>query len=262
MSEPKTADPSGTQPAPMGEDELGKAKADNLRLKQEIANLRGVQAKAAPVVTAVMKLATSGDEGRAIVEKLLRGESLSLKQEEKAEEAVKKYLTAEDLERVIPQIAEILEERIYIADSAREGKKELDDWASKEFEGYDGLKGSPAWKRKVAKNVDELGEGVESGLYEIPAKYKGDLFKWAIAQTFAQVKEDNPQLGKKVKAQKSPEEMEAEKLKVSSRSSGSSGKDEELPEDIREEVLSIRRLGSGRTVGKSFSQRPFVGARR
>lgn len=261
------ADPSGTPPAggTSGEHESEAFRAENLRLKQELAHLKGLNAKAAPVVTAVMRLAQSGDEGKVIVEKLLRGEPLTPSQERAAAEEAKGYLTREELMQVLdgeltPKIAEAIEERLYIADSAKESRKELDSWASKEHgELYDSLKSSTPFKRKLLKNHEELEDGVNRGLYEIPSKYKGDdvdrVFKWAIDQTLAQVKADNPNLGKKTKVEKTPQEREAEKISVSTRGSGSSGETNEIPEELREEIASIRRIGTRSTIGKSWGRR-------
>lgn len=254
-------------PASSGDsDELKRTRADNLRLKQELSQARGVSAKALPVMTAVSKLYHSGKEGKAIVEKLLKGEPLSASQETKAEEAAK-YLTKEDLASFLDgefseRIAGRVEEKLYVADSAKEGRRELDKWATEEYgEVYEGLRDSRAFKKRLLKNVDLLAESVDSGEEVVPKKFKDDVFKWAMDQTIAQVKADNPELGKAKKETRSPAEVEAEKRRVSTRSSGSSGETNEIPENLREEVASIRRIGTASVQGRSWSRRDTTGKR-
>lgn len=261
---------SGSPPAPASpggdKSELERAKAENLQLKQLVSNLKDSAAKGAPALTALRRLAESSAEGRSLVEKILRGESLTPRQEAKAETL---GLDVEGLvEQLTPRLAQEIEARLFVSGNANEGRKALEAWASKEYgESYDGMKDSAAWKRKLAKNVQELYEGLypvdEEGrrlqpLYELPKKFSGPdgVFRWAIDQTMAQVKADNPQLGKKVKAERPSEEVEKEKVRVSSKSSGSGGAGiDELPEEVRGEVAEIRRLGTRSTVGRSYSQR-------
>lgn len=259
------AAPSGTPSAegsPSGEaNELKAARTENLRLRQELGKVQETQARTAPVLQTLRRWSEEGGEGKAIVQKILAGESLTKKEQAKAEGAIEgNFVTKEDLVEFRENLASDIEERMIVTEGAREGKKTLDSWASKEYPGYDGLRGSAAWKRRLAKNVDLLSEEVQKGETTVPEKFGTSdptdaLFRWAVDQTFAQVKADNPSLGTKKRVKDgAPEEREALK-RAASTASGSGGDMDDIPEEKREEIASIRRLGSGGTAGKSWSQR-------
>jgi hypothetical protein len=245
-------DDVGSSGGQAADQELDKLRRESAQLKQELAHVKKLNSNATPWITRLNELYQSGDEGKTIIEKLQRGELLTKK--EKAAAADEAGLTKKDLEEFEARMADAVEQRIWATDSAREGRKAIDEWASKEFEGYNGLRNDPHWRKRLARQIEALEESVKDGA-SIPTRYGDDLLKWAISREYAAVKADNPQLGEKKRVPaKTPEEIEAAKLQASSRS-GSSTTDEELPEDKKNDILEIRRLTQPAVAGKSFAQR-------
>ena len=237
-----------------GEDKL---KKENARLATKVTELQELNRKALSWVKVVKQLKES-DEGQEILAKLQKGEPLT--KEEKKEVVEEGVVTKKELRELLAaerkEIVRETSEAQSVNVEAREARKVLEDWASEKFDGYKEIRGSSGWARRFNLVAENILTGVDEGTLTVPEEYGGDPWKWATAETYSWVLSQNPELGKGLKKKSKPteEELKAQKLQQSTKSSSSSPSTlNEIPEEDRKEVERIRRIGGSRIVGQRFS---------
>jgi len=218
----------------------------NVRLRQELAEQKELNRRAVPYVQAALALQKADPN---TYQKLVKGEELTPKQEAAVDKAAKaEGLTLEQIEKAMDAKLGTLVQQMDANRKAEQDMAKLDEWASKELDGYSKVKGTREWNG-VLQSV--LGN-VENGTWEPP---KGeDPWQWVVKQTYAIVCSQHPDLKKGSKpAKKTEAERAAEILAGRRTPSASSSTDEltDLPDDIKSEIEWIRSIGSNR--GKRFS---------
>lgn len=246
---------SGTSAVPGSEPAGGEPKGDegawreqNTRLRQELAEQKELNRKAVPLVQVALAL---GKADPTTYEKLVKGEPLTAKQAATVDAAASAAgMTAEDFDKRLDEKLGLLLQRMQADRQAETGMRELDAKAAKELEGYDKLKGTATWNGVLSSVMG----AIENGTYPVPEGVE-DPYYWAIEQTYAIVKSQNPELAKgKKPVAKAEAERAAEILAGGRKPSASSGADElsGLPDDERREIEFIRSIGE--TQGEKFSK--------
>ena len=238
------------------EDDEGKFRGENTRLRQRIAVLEDQNQRALPFVNMVTALGES-DTGRVIIDRFQKGEDFKdLLQAEKKEvekAAAEAGLTKAELKEMLDThkketVAETTE-TLRAQQGAQRNADALEVWAKEKFEHYEIVRGTPAWNGQM----DATFAAMKNGTLEVPEG--ADPWKFAVEETYEVIKARNPELLKE-KAGASSAEDRAKDILVGGRKTPSSrtqDKKTEIPEDYQRKLDQIRGMGAGQIGGKSFS---------
>lgn len=256
-------DTSGSGESAGERGDAGETQTENLRLRQEVARLQGMTQDSLPFVRAVQDLAKS-TLGKQVIKKLQKGESvddlLPKEVKELEKEAAKEGLTVEGLTTLLDErdqkLTQNVAEGVRVQMEAKEGVRQLDEWASKEFAGYDKIKGTPAWNGYLSAAQTAIQEGT----LQLP---KGkDPYQELYRRVYNMCVSEDPDIAKgtKIAAPKTPEERLAGILSSDNKPAASSSQDkineDNIPESYKRQLEHIRKLkgGTGPTgIGLSFS---------
>lgn len=224
-------------------------RAENTRLRQELAKVKDLNRQAVPFVNLALAL-KNAPGGADIIEKLHRGEALSAKEEKQVAKAASESpeadrLSVEQLEALFDRKLTVFEQRMFEAREAEKQMEKLHQRAAKEFVGYDELRHTPEWKRRLQVMLGMI----ENRAVEVPDE-EPDPYWFALSETWATLKQENPEIGKTRRAGKSESERQGAIVKASSRSAAAP-EEEELPEEQAFARRPIRRAGIG-GFGKSL----------
>lgn len=256
-----TTGPEGGAVGPNDADEGG-LKADNTRLRQEVARLQELTQRSVPFVDAVQRMSKSA-LGKQVIEKLQKGESvddlLPKEERELEKQAEKAGLSMDELKTLLEErdekLAQKLTDNMRVSMEARDGVKALNDWASKELPGYDKIKGTPTWNGYL----DAAQTAIQRGTLVLPEGK--DPWQELYKRTYNMCVAEDPDVAKGTKkaAPKTPEERLAEVISSGNKPSASSAQtidEENMPEGYKRQLEHIRKLkgGSGPSgIGLSFS---------
>lgn len=229
-------------------DDGGDWREQNTRLRQELAEQKELNRQAVPLVQVALALQT---QDKNVYMKLMKGESLTKKQEAVVEEAAKTVgVTEEGLAKMLDERFATLAQRSAADSQARDAMVELDKWATVELPGYENLKGTPTWNGTLSAVLGSI----ENGTMVVPASVK-DPYRWAVEETYHIISARNPDVAKgPKKVAQSPEDRAAQILAAGRRPSASKGEDDDLAgltDKEKEEIENMRGVGTG--VGKRFS---------
>lgn len=236
-------------------EEVARLRADNTRLRQQIAENEKLSARAVPLVRLAQTL-IGAEGGKEIVEKLERGEPLTAKETKQVAQAEKtaaneddKPLTKKEAQALFGGMLEEAVGRfgdtVAANQKASENIAELDKWAEKELEGYKHLKRDPQFHHLV-RTVEEQ---VREQLLEVPEDEDVWRFITRTAHRMAHALHNE----KKKPAKRTEEERVADALNAGGGPSSTAhrGSEEDLPEQTKRTIESIRKIGTG-TIGRSF----------
>jgi hypothetical protein len=247
--------------------DAGKAnEAELTRTKQLLAAAQEDAKKALPYVNAVEALAKT-TVGRQIIEKLNKGEDLTSFQLAKLEKAVSDGgggdatpLTMEALEKKLAEtegrVAQKVGETLRANESARVANDRLEKWASKEFKGYEKVRGSEVWNETFAGVLGLI----QNETIKVPAGT--DPWEVAIRRTYHTVVSEDPDI-LKGDVQSAPDENERlAKILAAGSKASASAKDEGkgdlsgIAGGYYERMLNFAQSRpSGALAGKSYANR-------
>ena len=253
---------TGDDAAGTGDADEGGLKADNTRLRQEVARLQELTERSVPFVDAVQRMSKTA-LGKQVIEKLQKGESVDdlLPKEEKEleKQAEKAGLSMDELKTLLEErdekLAQKLTDNVRVSMDARDGVRELNEWASKELPGYDKIKGTPTWNGYL----DAAQMAIQKGTLALPEGK--DPYQELYKRVYNMCVAEDPDVAKGTKkaAPKTPEERLAGIISSDNKPSASSSQtidEENMPEEYKRQLEHIRKLkgGAGPTgIGLSFS---------
>jgi len=256
-----TAGPEGGA-AGSGDADEGTLKADNTRLRQEVAKLQELTERSVPFVNAVQQMSKTA-LGKQVIEKLQKGESvddlLPKEGKELKEQAEKAGLSMDALKTVLEErderLAQRLTDNVRVSMDAREAVQALNIWASKELPGYDKIKGTPTWNGYL----DAAQTAIQRGTLVLPEGK--DPYQELTRRVYNMCVAEDPDVAKGTKkaAPKTPEERLAGIISSDNKPAASSAQtidEENMPEEYKRQFEHIRKLkgGSGPAgIGLSFS---------
>jgi hypothetical protein len=241
-------------------DESG-LRADNTRLRQEVAKLQGLTQQSTPFVKAIQELGKTA-LGKKVIDKLQKGESVDdlLPAEEKKviDEAAKAGLTKAEFDAALAERDEKLTasivEGVRIQQDAKDGVEKLRGWAVKELPGFEKIEGHPVWHGAISAVQHAMREKTL-----VPSE-KEDPWQFLYKQAYNMVVAGDPDIvkGTKKAAPKTPEERLAAIVTQENTPSASSSEIDEanIPEEYKRQLEHIRKLKTGAGpsgVGLSFS---------
>lgn len=245
-----------------GDAEEGAVKADNTRLRQEVAKLQELTERSVPFVDAVQRMSKT-TLGKQVIEKLQKGESvddlLPKEGKELEEQAKKAGLSMDELKIVLEErdekLAQKLTDNVRVSMDARDGVRALNEWASKELPGYDGIKGTPTWNGYL----DAAQTAIQRGTLVLPEGK--DPYQELYKRVYNMCVAEDPDVAKGTKkaAPKTPEERLAGIISSDNKPSASSAQtidEENMPEEYKRQLEHIRKLKGGAGpagIGLSFS---------
>lgn len=252
---------TGTQGTPGGAgegEEVAKLRADNTRLRQRLAENEQLSVRAVPLVRIAQAL-FAAPGGKEIVEKLNKGEALTVaekKQVQQTQQKVKEVdpgeapLTRVEAQKLFQGLLDEavgkMGETVAAERKAADNLAALDVRGAKELEGFEHLKRDPQYQRQV----NDIIEQIRDGTIEVPDEEK-DLWWFAMKTAHTVL---HAVRGKPVKGKKTETERVAEALKAggSGPSSGTQTDRDDIPKELQETIGKIRQIGSRTIAGRSF----------
>ena len=232
-------------------EEVAKLRADNTRLRQDLARVQKAATAALPLAQIADKLIRAPG-GKEIVGKLERGEALTATEAKKVEGVVatEAPLTKAEIQATVK---ELLKEAVgeigeTVASERRAAKsiEELEAKGLKELEGFEHMKQDPQFQRFT----NEVLEQIKDGTIELPKEEK-DVWWFAVktAHKLMQAMHGAPKKGK-TETERVAEVIAAGGTRPSSATARAG---EEIPEELKERIEKIRQIGTRSISGKSFS---------
>lgn len=246
----ETGQTDGTVGADTKSDGEGAWREQNARLRQELVEQKDLNRKAVPFVQVAIELQKQ-DQDTFV--KLSKGEALTKKETQQVTAAAASAgVTREELEGLLDKKLGAMTSKQAADRQAEQNMRAIDQRASKELDGYDGLKGSPTWNGVLSSVMG----AIENGTYAVPEGVD-DPWYWAVEQAHGIVKAMNPELRKGSKTvAKAADERAAEILAGGRKPSASNNVDSSdlsgLPDEERKQIEFIRGLSDG-VVGDKFS---------
>ena len=226
-------------------------RAENTRLRQELARTKDTLRQVHPLAELghAIKQAPGGAE---IIRRLEKGEPLTAKQEQVVQRAAETTSdttgwSEEKLAAMLKADREALREELRAERRAEEDMRELDAKAAKELPGYEELRKTPGWKKRLSVVLNLIGNEAIAVPDDEPNPYY-----FAIKEAYETILANNPELGKIKKVPKSESERRGAIVKASPKSSGAP-EEEEIPEELAFARRPIRRTGIG-GFGKSLQE--------
>ncbi len=255
---PGSAQSAGGSDAEEGRD----VRAENTRLRQELAREQAAGQKALPWIRMVMQLKES-TVGQVILNKLQKNEDLSQLELAAVKQASAQGqqadgeapLTKAELEEVLVSRDQALVEKLAADRGAEKAMSKLDARAIKELPGYEKLKDSKIWR----ESLNTIFQLVGNDALSVPSDEK-DPYWWAVKRNYHTLISEDPELvkGTKKPAGKDESERLAEILSSGRKPSASDQDTDELagiPEEYANRIRQIRSIGTGVT-GKQFAGPP------
>ena len=220
-------------------------RAENTRLRQELAKVKDLNRQAVPWVNlaVALKQATGGAE---IIARLEKGEALTAKQEAAVEKATgvdTKNVSVEELQNMFLT----LEQRLEAREAAKEDLKTMNARADKEMPGLTDVLKTSEGKRRLNVVI----EMIRQEAINVPDD-EPDPYWFAYKHVYGTLRSENPEIGKVKKVQKTEAERRGAIVKASPKGAGAP-EEEEIPEDLAFARRPIRRTGIG-GFGKSLGE--------
>lgn len=253
---------TGTQGTPGGEgegEEVAKLRADNTRLRQKNAENEQMMTRAVPLVRIAQTL-IAAPGGKEIVEKLNKGEPLTVAEQKQVQETQQKLtpetpkgdapLTRVEAEKLFQGLLDEavgkMGETVAAERKAADNLTLLEARGEKELEGFGNLKQDPQYKRQV----NDIIEQIRDGTIEVPEK-EPDMWWFAMktAHTVLHAMRGTPVKGKKADSERVAEALKAGGAGPSSRTQTD---ESDIPGELKDTIGKIRQLGSRTIAGKSF----------
>lgn len=241
-----TGTPSG---AGEGE-EVAKLRADNTRLRQALAENEQLSTRAVPLVRIAQAL-VNAPGGKEIIEKLNKGESLTVKEQKQVQQVQKtetedvpltKDEATELFRGLLKEATDQMGETVAAERKAADNLAALEARGEKELEGFEHLKKDPQYQRQVNDIIEQIRDKTI-----IAPKEEEDLWWFAMktAHTVVHALRGEPVKGKKTESERVAEAIAAGGSGPSSRAQGEG-------EEVSEEIKRIREIGTRTIAGKSF----------
>ncbi len=236
--------------------EVAKLRADNTRLRQEAAANENLNTRALPLVR-LGKALLEAKGGQEIVEKLNKGEPLTLVEEKAVQQAqdkvdptaapLSKGEASEMFQGLLDEAVAKMGQTVAAERKAADNLAELEAKGEKELEGFVHLKKDPQYQRQV----NDILEQIKDGTLEVPKEH--DNVWWFAMDTAYKV--IHAMRGKPVKATKGEKERVAEVIAAGGAGPSSTttpSKESDIPEGMEDVIGKIRGYGNRTIAGDSF----------
>ncbi len=207
------------------------------------------------VQTAMALQAAPG--GTAIIEKLQKGEPLTVAQEKKLEKAQAEAgttgMSEEQVEKMLDTAAQKFENRLWESNKAKDAMDSLHDWArtaktksgTLKYSGYDELHTSPEWNEHLGTILD----AIQAGKLQVPEGWS-DPYKYAVHQNYGWLKALDPEIGKEKPSGKTEKDRRAAISQSSVQAGGVAPEDSDGLPDWANPAVAAKGVAGG---GRSFS---------
>ena len=222
-------------------------RGENTRLRQRIKKAQDLNREAMPYVQTAMALqATPG--GNEIIDKLQKGEPLMATQEKTLEKAQETTGTTgisyEQLQEALANQAQNFEQRLSVAEQAKEQMRDLNTWAVEKYPGYEDLRKTPEWKGKLGTILD----AIKNQTLLVPDGE--DPYEFAVDQSYGWLKGLNPDIGKEKPSKTSEKERRAAISQSSVQAGGVAPEDSDaIPDYANVAIAPKGATGGGRSFG-------------
>lgn len=241
-----------------GSGEVTRLRAENTKLMQRNAEIEKYAERAVPMVKITQAL-LAAPGGKEVIEKLEKGEPLTVAEEKKAAKAAE-TATAEGeapltvgaakvlFESMVNDATSKFGETVAAERNAEKSVEALEAKATKELEGYQDLKNDPTFKGWVAATIEQI----KAKKLVVP-EGEDDVYYFAMktAYNIAHALQGKPVVGKG-ETERVAEALAAGGSKPSSATSTSGSND--VPKGMEAEIERIRGYGSRQIAGMSFNK--------
>jgi hypothetical protein len=238
--------------------EVAKLRADNTRLRQEVAKNESLNTRALPLVR-LGKALLEAEGGQEIVDKLNKGEPLTSKEEKTVQQAqdkvdpnvtpLSKGEATEMFKGLLEEAVEKMGQTVAAERKAADNLAELEARGEKELEGFVHLKKDPQYQRQVNDIIDQIRDGT----IEVPKEH--DNVWWFAMDTAHKV--IHALRGTPVKVTKGEKERVAEVIAAGGAgpsSSNTPSKESDIPEGMEDVIGKIRGYGNRNDCRRQFRQ--------
>lgn len=220
-------------------------RAETTRLQQRLKKAEDINRNNLPFAQLGYAL-QNAKGGNKIIEKLQKGEALTVAEEKQLEEAKGETgstsLSLEQVEELLKKQAQELDQRWFESRKAERAMEKLQQWAVKTYPGWEEVFETPEWNQ----HLNSVLASIEQGVLQVPES-EPDPYKFAWKQTAGWLKSMNPELGKKTPAKKTEKQRREAISGTSVDAGGVTPEDsEEIPEYARLDTQP-KFLGGGQS---------------